>query len=96
MTKKASPMDQIAYGGGFAAIARLARDGRSLAEGQWSSMMAPDAILEADEDSQLVKKDTQDTKFVDMFKETLSEKVQPLADAIVRHKQEQDADLSLN
>lgn len=96
MAKKASPMDQIAYGGGFAAIARLARDGRSLAEGQWSSMMAPDAILEADEDSQLVKKDTQDTKFVDMFKETLSEKVQPLTDAIVRRKQEQDADLSLN
>lgn len=96
MAKKASPMDQIAYGGGFAAIARLARDGRSLAEGQWSSMMAPDAILEADEDSELVKKDTQDTKFVDMLKETLAEKVQPIADKLVQRYQEDDADLSLN
>lgn len=72
MQKKASPMDQIAYGGGLQAIDKLAEDGRSLAEGKWSSKMAPDSVLAADEESTLVKKDTQNTKLLDSIKESIS------------------------
>ena len=65
-------MDQIAYGGGLQAIDKLAEDGRSLAEGKWSSKMAPDSVLAADEESTLVKKDTQNTKLLDSIKESIS------------------------
>lgn len=75
MQKKASPMDQIAYGGGLKAIAKLAEDGRSMAEGQWSSMMAPNSVLQADAESTLVKKDTQNTKLLDSIKDSIKESV---------------------
>ena len=79
MAKKASPMDQIAYGGGLEVIDRLARENRSLAEGKWSSMMAPDKVLQATEESQLVKKDTQDTKAIDSLKDLIADSFDKVA-----------------
>lgn len=92
MVKKASPMDQIAYGGGLAAIDRLARENRSLAEGKWSSMMAPDSVLEATEDSQLVKKDTQNTKAIDSIKEMMADAYDKVVPKVVK---EEEPDLAL-
>lgn len=41
MTTKGSPMDQVAYGGGYNALTRLAKQGRSLLEGEQSKLFAP-------------------------------------------------------
>lgn len=41
MAEKGSPMDQIAYGGGYNAIKRLATNGRSMLEGEQSKLFAP-------------------------------------------------------
>lgn len=55
----ASPMDYIAYGGGFAAIQEVARKNGSLLEGKNTLLYAPKKVLEATPETILAKSDTQ-------------------------------------
>ena len=59
MLKKGSPMDQVAYGGGYEALKRLAKDGRSLLEGEKSQEFAP-FDMRFQRTNVLAKSDTRD------------------------------------
>ncbi|MCC2248973.1 hypothetical protein JUJ52_03245 [Virgibacillus sp. AGTR] len=59
MTLKSSPMDRVAYGGGYEELKRLAKNGESLLEGEQNKRFAPFMMREATEQTKLAKKDTQ-------------------------------------
>lgn len=56
---KGSPMDRVAYGGGYEELKRLAHKGESLLTGKQNQLFAPFSMREATEETKLVKKDTQ-------------------------------------
>lgn len=59
MAIKGSPMDRVAYGGGYEELKRLADKGESLLEGEQNKLFAPFTMRNADETTKLAKKDTQ-------------------------------------
>lgn len=76
---KGSPMDRVAYGGGFAELMNLANNGESLLEGHQNELFAPFSMRNAKDDSILVKKDTQMT----------SAEVQKMKEAQVQKQEEE-------
>lgn len=59
MAHKGSPMDRVAYGGGYEELKKLAIRGESLLEGEQNKRFAPFSMREATEQTKLVKRDTQ-------------------------------------
>lgn len=59
MALKGSPMDRVAYGGGYEELKRLAGNGESLLEGEQNKLFAPFSMRNANEQTKLAKKDTQ-------------------------------------
>jgi hypothetical protein len=59
MAIKGSPMDRVAYGGGYEELKRLAVDGESLLQGEQNKLFAPFSMRNANEQTKLAKKDTQ-------------------------------------
>ncbi|MEK4277706.1 hypothetical protein [Paenibacillus sp. FSL R7-0026] len=59
MALKGSPMDRVAYGGGYEELKRLAVNGESLLEGEQNKLFAPFSMRNANEQTKLAKKDTQ-------------------------------------
>ncbi|KQY90993.1 hypothetical protein ASD24_24670 [Paenibacillus sp. Root52] len=59
MAIKGSPMDRVAYGGGYDELRRLAMKEESLLEGEQNKLFAPFSMRNADEQTKLAKKDTQ-------------------------------------
>ncbi|WP_145142343.1 hypothetical protein [Paenibacillus sp. Y412MC10] len=59
MALKGSPMDRVAYGGGYEELKRLADNGKSLLEGEQNKLFAPFSMRNANEVTKLAKKDTQ-------------------------------------
>lgn len=68
-----SPLDQVAYGGGFASLRALAQNERSLLEGKRTQMFAPTSMREATPETMLVKKDTLDRTLEQDIKSALQE-----------------------
>lgn len=62
MQLKASPMDLVAYGGGYEALQDLAEKGKSLLTGKQNERFAPFSMREATESTVIAKKDTQRKK----------------------------------
>ena len=58
--KKGSPLDQVAYGGGYNRLNELAKNNRSLLEGERSKQFAPDKMKTATESTLLIKQDLLD------------------------------------
>lgn len=59
MALKGSPMDKVAYGGGYEELKNLAKKGESLLEGEQNKLFAPYSMRYADEQTKLAKRDTQ-------------------------------------
>ncbi|MGN7308945.1 hypothetical protein ACTHQ2_23675, partial [Bacillus subtilis] len=59
MAIKGSPMDRVAYGGGYEELKRLAVNGESLLQGEQNKLFAPFSMRNANEQTKLAKKDTQ-------------------------------------
>lgn len=59
MAIKGSPMDRVAYGGGYEELKKLAERGESLLQGEQNKRFAPFSMREATEKTKLVKRDTQ-------------------------------------
>ncbi|WP_078598673.1 hypothetical protein [Evansella clarkii] len=59
MAIKGSPMDRVAYGGGYDELTKLAINGESLLEGEQNKRFAPFTMRQATEQTKLAKKDTQ-------------------------------------
>lgn len=59
MVAKGSPMDRVAYGGGYEELKRLAAKEESLLEGEQNKQFAPFTMRNATEETKLAKKDTQ-------------------------------------
>lgn len=59
MKIKGSPMDRVAYGGGYDELKQLALKKESLLEGEQNKLFAPFTMRNADESTKLAKKDTQ-------------------------------------
>ncbi|MEW4426044.1 hypothetical protein AB1I68_00955 [Paenibacillus pabuli] len=59
MAMKGSPMDRVAYGGGYEELKRLAVNGESLLQGEQNKLFAPFSMRNANEQTRLAKKDTQ-------------------------------------
>ena len=59
MALKGSPMDRVAYGGGYEELKRLAHKGESLLQGKQNQLFAPFSMRVATEETKLAKKDTQ-------------------------------------
>ncbi|PAE87711.1 hypothetical protein [Shouchella clausii] len=59
MAIKGSPMDRVAYGGGYDELKRLAKNEESLLQGEQNKRFAPFTMREATEQTKLAKKDTQ-------------------------------------
>ncbi|MGC6586646.1 hypothetical protein ACPV3A_16965 [Paenibacillus sp. Dod16] len=59
MALKGSPMDRVAYGGGYEELKRLADNGESLLQGEQNKLFAPFSMRNANEQTKLAKKDTQ-------------------------------------
>lgn len=59
MAIKGSPMDRVAYGGGYEELKNLAMTGESLLQGEQNKRFAPFSMREATEQTKLAKKDTQ-------------------------------------
>lgn len=59
MSIKGSPMDRVAYGGGYEELKTLAKNGESLLTGEQNKRFAPFSMREATEQTKLAKKDTQ-------------------------------------
>lgn len=57
MEEKGSPMDKVAYGGGYEALLNLASEERSLLEGKYSKMFAPESMRNADDKTMIAKRD---------------------------------------
>lgn len=74
MPKYASPMDQIAYGGGLAVIDRLAKANADLTLGDKSALLVPESVRHAGvEKDHLIKRDTQDTQQITSIRQTIEE-----------------------
>ncbi|MCR6108748.1 hypothetical protein HXA34_19920 [Salipaludibacillus agaradhaerens] len=56
---KGSPMDRVAYGGGYDELNRLADNGESLLQGEQNKRFAPFTMRDATDQTKLAKKDTQ-------------------------------------
>lgn len=59
MAIKGSPMDRVAYGGGYEELINLAKNGESLLQGEQNKRFAPFSMREATDQTKLAKKDTQ-------------------------------------
>lgn len=59
MAIKGSPMDRVAYGGGYDELVELARNEESLLTGKQNKLFAPFSMRNADEKTVITKKDTQ-------------------------------------
>jgi hypothetical protein len=59
MAIKGSPMDRVAYGGGYEELKNLAEKGESLLQGEQNKRFAPFTMRAATEKTKLAKKDTQ-------------------------------------
>ncbi|MGX1266735.1 hypothetical protein RKD55_004679 [Rossellomorea marisflavi] len=59
MAIKGSPMDRVAYGGGYEELKNLADKGESLLQGEQNKRFAPFSMRSATEKTKLAKKDTQ-------------------------------------
>jgi hypothetical protein len=59
MAIKGSPMDRVAYGGGYEELINLAKNGESLLQGEQNKRFAPFTMRQATEQTKLAKKDTQ-------------------------------------
>lgn len=59
MDAKGSLSDVVAYGGGFQALVKGAKNNESLLDGELSREFAPMSMREADENTKIAKKDTQ-------------------------------------
>ncbi|MGX1195843.1 hypothetical protein [Metabacillus sp. SLBN-84] len=59
MAIKGSPMDRVAYGGGYEELKNLAKNKESLLTGEQNRRFAPFSMRDADEKTKLAKKDTQ-------------------------------------
>lgn len=59
MSLKGSPMDRVAYGGGYDELKRLAAKQESLLTGEQTKLFAPFSMRNADENTKLAKRDTQ-------------------------------------
>lgn len=62
---KASPIDQIAYGGGLSAIGELADKHANIASGRHSSLIVPESIKDFRGKDKLIKHDVVDEKAMD-------------------------------
>ena len=59
MAVKGSPMDRVAYGGGYEELKNLAKKEESLLQGEQNKRFAPFTMREATDQTKLAKKDTQ-------------------------------------
>lgn len=59
MAIKGSPMDRVAYGGGYEELINLAKNGESLLQGEQNMRFAPFTMRQATDQTKLAKKDTQ-------------------------------------
>lgn len=59
MALKGSPMDRVAYGGGYEELKNLANKRESLLEGEQNKLFAPFTMRNADAETKLAKRDTQ-------------------------------------
>lgn len=66
-----SPLDQVAYGGGFDRLVELADNNRSLLEGKRTQLFAPTKMRYATEETVLAKKDTMDRSLEQEIKESM-------------------------
>ena len=84
MKVKASPLDQVAYGGGLSAIDELASKHKSFVEGKHSSLMAPDRMKNGEGKDILLRHDTQE---VDMSKDitaAMNKVMDPVYDKVLK------------
>lgn len=90
MAIKGSPMDRVAYGGGYEELKRLAEKGESLLQGEQNKRFAPFTMREATEQTKLAKTDTQ--RVVEQLVPTKSARVEqtPVSTSI-----EEDAGIAL-
>lgn len=72
MTIKGSPMDRVAYGGGYEELKNLAKNNESLLTGEQNKLFAPFKMRNATEETVIAKKDTQ----------RIIERVEPEAEAV--------------
>lgn len=56
---KGSPMDRVAYGGGYDELKNIARKGESLLEGKYNKLFAPHSMRNATPETVIARKDTQ-------------------------------------
>lgn len=59
MAIKGSPMDRVAYGGGYSELMKLADNKESLLDGKYNAAFAPFSMRNATEETKIAKKDTQ-------------------------------------
>ena len=59
MELKGSPMDRVAYGGGYEELCNLAENGESLLTGEQNKLFAPFSMRNATEETKIAKRDTQ-------------------------------------
>lgn len=59
MSLKGSPMDRVAYGGGYEELKKLANTKQSLLTGEQNKLFAPFSMRNATENTKLAKRDTQ-------------------------------------
>ncbi|MBD7970323.1 hypothetical protein [Paenibacillus gallinarum] len=59
MSLKGSPMDRVAYGGGYDELKSIANVGESLLDGEQNKLFSPFSMRNANEKTKLAKKDTQ-------------------------------------
>lgn len=72
MKDLASPMDQIAYGGGFNKTKKLAAAEANLTDGKWSRLIAPKSMTDSQTNKKLYKQDVQDKDLINSISQALN------------------------
>lgn len=72
---KGSPMDRVAYGGGFTELCKIADKKESLLEGKYNNLFAPNSMRQSDETTVIAKRDTQKVVAPEPVEEPVHEEV---------------------
>lgn len=89
MEKHASPIDQIAYGGGMNAIDSLAKanngQGTKLASGKHSALIIPETIKDQNGKDKLIRRDTQDEETKQAIQDEINKAIgDPIHDRVMK------------
>lgn len=84
METHASPIDRIAYGGGFKAIKQMANESTNLYSGKHSSLMVPESLKNPDNEKDvLLRHDTQEEVDKNILNDELNKMMDPAVDHIL-------------